>query len=688
MQTFKVLGLALFLSAVSLIPVALVKAEIDFSKTPITLIELADAENEIWGVASNSTGDVYFAQMGNPGAINKLAFKTLARTFLYNTGAVRESLTWANGKLYFINSYSSAQYASLVEGNAPVVLFSDSIFSWAAVVDRDNPQWLYYTTNAYSIKIWDGATFDTFISGICSGVQQPRGVVQETTGALAWVVYPGNDTDATGVIRRKLGTSSIEDIVTGIRAPRGLAIDTQNNLYYFHKYDLLLNLFRIEEMEAGKTTAYTTPKILIDGLFMMRRLATDSKNNLYWSEYKTSTATKALRVRTLPRLETFISTNPSSLAVEGDVTVTMLVSNHGIVTLKNISPGFNATADSGLQVQPVSGPSPAQISELEPEASAMFSWVYHLKPPDAQTGSILKAVFSGNAQASDVGAGSLQSGNLIFPTSSQTVSVHPSLQPVIPWLFALDNNALALLPGSTAYTQRLQNNSRAWAINPASGFEITRNTLSVSAYVSRIYSRNYIYPKLDIQLQAGATLLNQSCDFDANSPAGYYRVSFSHPALTLNPNDLMQLTLKESNDCAVDVQFGQGSSSNAGVYISGVAATPAPVVTPTPTPAPTSAAIPAEAALVLGRNAFSPGKSEALSLRVDLAEESSVRLAVYNAYGNRVRVLWEGTLTAGVWDNFAWDGKGMDGQNAGAGIYLIQIQTNRTKISRKVIVIK
>ena len=77
---------------------------------------------------------------------------------------------------------------------------------------------------------------------------------------------------------------------------------------------------------------------------------------------------------------------------------------------------------------------------------------------------------------------------------------------------------------------------------------------------------------------------------------------------------------------------------------------------------------------------------EMADLQFSLEMSGDVRLAVYDVRGRRVRTLINGPLAAGEHE-YAWDGRGENGDRVGPGIYFLHLATREQSLSRKVIVL-
>jgi hypothetical protein len=87
--------------------------------------------------------------------------------------------------------------------------------------------------------------------------------------------------------------------------------------------------------------------------------------------------------------------------------------------------------------------------------------------------------------------------------------------------------------------------------------------------------------------------------------------------------------------------------------------------------------------LILGRAAPNPfGSSTTLSYA--LPEAGHVRLAVYNVAGREVAVVSEGETEAGL-HAVRWDGRGVDGRDAPAGVYFARLTFAGREETRKIV---
>jgi hypothetical protein len=119
----------------------------------------------------------------------------------------------------------------------------------------------------------------------------------------------------------------------------------------------------------------------------------------------------------------------------------------------------------------------------------------------------------------------------------------------------------------------------------------------------------------------------------------------------------------------------------------------APSGTPSPKPVLAKPTLPAETesedsnlAFGLDQNYPNPF-NPSTTIRYTLAEESTVRLVVYNVLGQEVRVLVDKTLAEGAYD-VAWDGKDTIGRAVSSGVYMYLLEATSQVVVRKMVFAK
>jgi hypothetical protein len=82
-------------------------------------------------------------------------------------------------------------------------------------------------------------------------------------------------------------------------------------------------------------------------------------------------------------------------------------------------------------------------------------------------------------------------------------------------------------------------------------------------------------------------------------------------------------------------------------------------------------------------NPFNP----TTTITFGLPESGVVRLVMYNLLGEEVRVLQEGFAEEGV-HTVVWDGRNQSRASLSSGVYIYRLETDKTSISRKLILIR
>lgn len=75
--------------------------------------------------------------------------------------------------------------------------------------------------------------------------------------------------------------------------------------------------------------------------------------------------------------------------------------------------------------------------------------------------------------------------------------------------------------------------------------------------------------------------------------------------------------------------------------------------------------------LYVSKNMFTPG-TDTVDIQVTSGNfPNSLSLQIYNSAGELVRILGQADTTGPFTQTYTWDGKNVNGQNVGSGIYLI-----------------
>jgi hypothetical protein len=82
-------------------------------------------------------------------------------------------------------------------------------------------------------------------------------------------------------------------------------------------------------------------------------------------------------------------------------------------------------------------------------------------------------------------------------------------------------------------------------------------------------------------------------------------------------------------------------------------------------------------------NPFNPSTQ----FRFSVPRTSDVKIAIYNTLGQRIRTLFDGPRNAGT-HTLNWDGQDGKGLPVSSGIYLVQLETEGTRLSRKMLLVR
>jgi hypothetical protein len=75
-------------------------------------------------------------------------------------------------------------------------------------------------------------------------------------------------------------------------------------------------------------------------------------------------------------------------------------------------------------------------------------------------------------------------------------------------------------------------------------------------------------------------------------------------------------------------------------------------------------------------------------IRYDLAHVCNARLAIYDASGALVRLLYDGYRQAGRYEE-AWEGRNESGRSASSGIYFSRLETSMgVRVTRKMLLLR
>jgi len=86
-------------------------------------------------------------------------------------------------------------------------------------------------------------------------------------------------------------------------------------------------------------------------------------------------------------------------------------------------------------------------------------------------------------------------------------------------------------------------------------------------------------------------------------------------------------------------------------------------------------------------NVFNPTKGEKALIRVEIQNQSHVRVNLYNTRGNKIKELADEQKEAGS-HKYYWDGRSGNGNVVGSGLYFVHIQAGDYRKTKKIVVVK
>jgi len=86
-------------------------------------------------------------------------------------------------------------------------------------------------------------------------------------------------------------------------------------------------------------------------------------------------------------------------------------------------------------------------------------------------------------------------------------------------------------------------------------------------------------------------------------------------------------------------------------------------------------------------NVFNPTKGEKALIKVEIQNQSHVRVNLYNTRGNKIKELADEEKEPGT-HKYYWDGKSGNGDVVGSGLYFVHIQAGDYKKTKKIVVVK
>jgi hypothetical protein len=87
-------------------------------------------------------------------------------------------------------------------------------------------------------------------------------------------------------------------------------------------------------------------------------------------------------------------------------------------------------------------------------------------------------------------------------------------------------------------------------------------------------------------------------------------------------------------------------------------------------------------------NVFNPLKGEKTLIRIDITEQTHIKLNLYDTKGRKIKEIADEEKEAGKICKYYWDGKNDSGNVVGSGLYFVHIEAGDYKKTEKIIVVK
>jgi len=86
-------------------------------------------------------------------------------------------------------------------------------------------------------------------------------------------------------------------------------------------------------------------------------------------------------------------------------------------------------------------------------------------------------------------------------------------------------------------------------------------------------------------------------------------------------------------------------------------------------------------------NVFNPLEGKEALIRIDITEQTHIKIDLYDTKGKKIKELSDGERDAGIC-RYYWDGKNDSGNIVGSGLYFVHIQAGDYKETKKIVVVK
>lgn len=94
------------------------------------------------------------------------------------------------------------------------------------------------------------------------------------------------------------------------------------------------------------------------------------------------------------------------------------------------------------------------------------------------------------------------------------------------------------------------------------------------------------------------------------------------------------------------------------------------------------------ASFTLDHNIFHPPADAQVTTTFTVPYGGNAKLVVYNSAGEVVKILYDGSVSAGATQTLTWDGKNLSGEEVASGVYVFRLKVDIGVQSKTLIVIR
>ena len=221
-----------------------------------------------YGVAVDSSGNVYIADSGNSAVREWSAASNTVTTFVLGLNGPSSVAVDSSGNVYIAETFNNAVKEWIRVSNTVITLVSSGLsYPYGVAVDGKGNVYIADTGNN-AIKEWVAAG-NTVITLVSSGLSDPRGVAVDGSGNV-YIADTYNN-----AIKEWITTSNtvMTLVSSGLNRPNGLAVDGVGNVYIADSGNSA-----IKEWLAVSNTVIT---LVSSGLSAPRGVEVDGSGNVY-----------------------------------------------------------------------------------------------------------------------------------------------------------------------------------------------------------------------------------------------------------------------------------------------------------------------------------------------------------------------------------------------------------------------